>query len=140
VLRRINSNAYEIDLPSTYGVSASFNVTDLSPFFGLEELRMTPFQEGEDNEDSPAIRNSSALVTPKGTPSPTQVKPQEVTPSQALDTPAQAYKGPIMRSRAKLLQQDVHAFLSRLHINIDESYILPKSCTFMLLFMLLRFR
>jgi hypothetical protein len=47
VLRKINDNAYEIDLPSTYDVSKSFNVDDLSPFFGLEESRMTPFQGGK---------------------------------------------------------------------------------------------
>ena len=46
VLRNINDNAYEIDLPSTYGVSTSFNVADLSPFFGSLESRTTPFQEG----------------------------------------------------------------------------------------------
>ena len=46
---------------------------------------------------------------------------------------AQAYEGPVTRSRAKLLQQEVHTFLSRLHLDIDENYILPKSCTLMLL-------
>ena len=44
VLRKINDNAYEIDLPSTYGVSTSFNVADLCPFFRLEELGTTPFK------------------------------------------------------------------------------------------------
>jgi hypothetical protein len=46
VLRKINDNAYEIDLPDTYGVSSSFNVANLSPFFGLEELMTTLFQGG----------------------------------------------------------------------------------------------
>jgi hypothetical protein len=46
VLCKINGNAYELDLPCSYGVSSSFNVTDLSPFVGLEELSMTLFQGG----------------------------------------------------------------------------------------------
>jgi hypothetical protein len=46
VLRKINDNDYEIDLPSTYDVSKSFNVAGLSPFFGLEKSRTTPFQGG----------------------------------------------------------------------------------------------
>jgi hypothetical protein len=46
VLGKINDNAYEIDLLDTYGVSSSFSVANLSPFFGLEESRMTLFQGG----------------------------------------------------------------------------------------------
>ena len=32
MLERINDNAYKINLPSEYDVSATFNITDLSPF------------------------------------------------------------------------------------------------------------
>jgi hypothetical protein len=46
VLRKINDNAYEIDLLDTYVVSSSFNVAGLSSFFGLEESRTTLFQGG----------------------------------------------------------------------------------------------
>jgi hypothetical protein len=46
VLRKINDNAYENDLPDTYSVSSYFNVANLSPFFGLEESRTTLFQGG----------------------------------------------------------------------------------------------
>ena len=32
VIRRINNNAYELNLPPSYNISSSFNVCDLSPF------------------------------------------------------------------------------------------------------------
>ena len=41
-------------------MSTSFNVTDLSPFFGLDESRTTPFQEGEDDMTIPASKMSQA--------------------------------------------------------------------------------
>ena len=47
VVERINDNAYKLDLPGEYGVSASFNVSDLSPFEFLDSLnsRTSPFEE-----------------------------------------------------------------------------------------------
>ena len=39
VLKRINNNAYIIDIPtSKYLVSSTFNVKDLSPYHGEEEV------------------------------------------------------------------------------------------------------
>jgi hypothetical protein len=76
VLRKINDNAYDIDIPDTYGVSSSFNVANLSHFFGFEEWRTTLFQEGKDDVTIPA---SSTLLT--------------------IPT------GPITQSRAKQIQQ-----------------------------------
>jgi hypothetical protein len=154
VLRKINDNAYVVDLPSAYGVSSSFNVADLSPFFGLEESRTTPFQEGEDGEDIPALRNPDALVTPDASVTPVAssvtVAPPQAMPSsvavtqqdtsappvmqhQTSVTPSHMYEGSVTRSRAKKLQQEVHAFLSELNFNIDENVILPKSSILLLL-------
>ena len=83
VLERINDNAYKIDLPEEYGVSPTFNVSDLSPYFGPLESRTTPSQEGEDDEDIPTM----------GTTPPT-------------------INGPITRSRAMQIHDQVNANLS----------------------------
>ena len=52
VLEKINPNAYKIDLPGDYGVSVTFNVADLSPYFDeaeeLPSLRTNSSQAGED--------------------------------------------------------------------------------------------
>ena len=54
VLERINDNAYKLDLPADFGISPTFNIVDLRPYFGEnDELdsQMTQIQEGEDDED-----------------------------------------------------------------------------------------
>jgi len=57
VLERINPNAYKVDLPGDYGVSATFNVADLSPYYDeaddLPSLRSNSSQPGEDDGDHP---------------------------------------------------------------------------------------
>uniref|UniRef100_A0A2N9H3G2 CCHC-type domain-containing protein n=1 Tax=Fagus sylvatica TaxID=28930 RepID=A0A2N9H3G2_FAGSY len=51
ILEKINDNAYKVDLPGEYKVSATFNVSDLSPFDVGEDSWSNPFEEkGNDGE------------------------------------------------------------------------------------------
>src|SRR3954469_9562906 len=65
VLERINDNAYKLDLPGEYDVSATFNVADLSPFDAGDDLRTNPFQE-EGNDESMATKKREPIVVPVG--------------------------------------------------------------------------
>ena len=62
---------------------------------------------------------------------------QDVNQAYDVDDVNQAREqvnlGPITRSRAKKLQQEVNALLCVIHFNINNNYILPKSCTLLLL-------
>ncbi|RDY04462.1 Retrovirus-related Pol polyprotein from transposon 17.6, partial [Mucuna pruriens] len=52
ILRKINNNAYQLDMPPNFKGSTTFNVIDLTPFdTRVEEsnLRVNSLQEGEDN-------------------------------------------------------------------------------------------
>ncbi|KAF8079589.1 hypothetical protein N665_1016s0001 [Sinapis alba] len=49
VLKRINNNAYQIDLEGKYNISSTFNVSDLIPYVADElDLRSNPFKGGGD--------------------------------------------------------------------------------------------
>ncbi|WVZ62404.1 hypothetical protein U9M48_012160 [Paspalum notatum var. saurae] len=53
VLEKIDDNAYKLELPTDFGVSPTFNIADLKPYFGEEDelaSRTTSFQEEEDDE------------------------------------------------------------------------------------------
>jgi hypothetical protein len=123
VLAKINNNAYKIDLLPSYGVSNTFNVADLLPYTSEDtsESRTTPFQGEEDETTMPL---SNTLQPPSHTTS-TQVQP--------TSSPTQAFDGPITRSRAKKLQQEVHALLYEFQLNTNENFMLPKSCMLILL-------
>jgi hypothetical protein len=63
VLKKINKNAYKLDLSVDFGVSPIFNIVDLKPYLREEdelESRTTQMQEGEDDEDI----NTSDTSTP----------------------------------------------------------------------------
>jgi hypothetical protein len=102
ILAKINDNAYKLELPPEFGVSPSFNISDLRPYLGEEDemsSRMTSMQEGEDDDDI----NTSATIIPS-------VK----------------ILGPITQSRAQQLNHQVNSFLCSSAYNI-ESRLLPNN-------------
>ena len=63
VLARINDNAYKLDLPGEYSVSALFNVSDLSLFDAGDDLRANPSQEeGNDGNSIKEIKEDGIQV------------------------------------------------------------------------------
>jgi hypothetical protein len=102
ILAKINNNAYKLELPPKFGVSPTFNISDLRPYFREEDempSRTSTMQEGEDDEDI----NTSATIIP------------------SIDI-----LGPITRSRAQQLNHQVNSFLCSSAYNI-ESRLLPNN-------------
>jgi hypothetical protein len=66
ILEKINDNAHKVDLPGEYKVSATFTVSDLSPFDVGEDSRSNPFEErGNDgNQSGPSLKDP--LQVPDG--------------------------------------------------------------------------
>jgi hypothetical protein len=66
VLEKINDNVYKLELPPEFGVSPTFNISDLNIYLGEEdelESRMTPIQEGEDDEDISPLHTMQGPIT-----------------------------------------------------------------------------
>ena len=86
-----------LELPLEFGVSPTFNISDLRPYLGEEDelqSRTTPIQEGEDDED--------------------------ITPMDTNDTPQDDIQGPITRARARQLNLQVSLFLSNVYCESEN--------------------
>jgi hypothetical protein len=104
IIEKINDNAYKLELPPEFGVSPTFNISDLRPYLGEEdalESRTTSIQEGEDDEDITSMDMHEA-------------SPLDIQPIQ----------GPITRARARQLNLEVSSFLS-VPINNFKNDLLP---------------
>lgn len=87
VVERINDNAYKLDLRGEYNVSATFNVSDLSPFDAGDDLRTNPFQEEGNDGD---MESSNAWK---------------------VADPIQVPVGPITRARAKKFKEALNGLI-----------------------------
>jgi len=70
ILECMNNNAYKVDLPGDYGVSAAFNVADLSLYEEdeyLYDLRSNHVKQGEDDGNQSDISQSRS--SSQGSPS-----------------------------------------------------------------------
>ena len=61
----INYNAYRVDLPGEYNVSATFNAADLSPFDVGDafDSRMNPFEERGNVTEEPPVQAQGQFNT-----------------------------------------------------------------------------
>ena len=57
VLERINDNAYKLELPGEYNISATYNVSDLSPFDVDDDSRTNPFEKRGNDENLQAFKD-----------------------------------------------------------------------------------
>ena len=97
ILEKINDNTYKLELSPEFGVSPTFNISDLKPYMrDQDELasRTASLQEGEDDED---ITSKDTTTTTSSTPS---------SPRASMDN----VQGPITRARARQLNHQVLAY------------------------------
>ena len=78
----------------------------------------------------PSSTTDMTMTASKMSQAPSQATTTQVLPTP---TPAQVIDGPVTRSRAKKLQQEVHALLCEIHFNVNENYIVPKCSTLIVL-------
>ncbi|KAL4377705.1 hypothetical protein GQ457_02G026650 [Hibiscus cannabinus] len=88
IVEKVNDNVYKLDLSGEYTVSATFNISDLTPFHDSAYLRSNPFQGGGDDV-------STSVPAPIVDP---EVLPQ----------------GPITRSKAKQFREALSLICAKL--------------------------
>jgi len=80
ILARVNDHSYKVYLPGDLGVSATFNVADLSPHLDddqMSNLRANSSQQREDDGDGPMEPHHEPQGSPKGPRNCPKVKKKE---------------------------------------------------------------
>jgi hypothetical protein len=95
ILERINDKAYKVDLSCEYGVSATFNVSDLTLFDVGDNSRSNPFEKRGDDDDQPNTKRNHA------------------------NNPLEVLIGPITRARAKKLKETLNGLVQNIWSTMD---------------------
>ena len=121
ILERINDNAYKVDLPGEYNVSATFNVADLSLYDAVGDSRTNPFEEGGNDGD----QREKASKEEKGTE---QGGKDHGRKSSSQRDPLQGIGGPMTRARTKAMKEALNCLTRELNqmepIYLEESSFL----------------
>ena len=80
VIKRINDNAYELDMPDTYLCSHSFNISDLTPFSAGLPNSWTNSLSPEEHHENQGERVPEAQAQPMIS---STTMPQRITRSRA---------------------------------------------------------
>ncbi|GKD27165.1 transposon ty3-I gag-pol polyprotein, partial [Tanacetum coccineum] len=76
ILTKVNDNAYKVDLPGTPAAAATFNVTDLQPYYDPDDpipsLRANFLEDREDDRQNPT-EDMIAILDPNLTQEPSQM-------------------------------------------------------------------
>ena len=99
-MERINDNAYKLDLPGEYSVSAIFNVSDLSPFDIGDDSRTNHSQEEGNDEGT--------------------------TNKWSVDS-VQLPIGPVTRARAKRFKETLNRLIDSCRSKGDAKHVLQDS-------------
>ncbi|KAL9346338.1 hypothetical protein Peur_061191 [Populus x canadensis] len=108
IIGKVDDNAYKVDLPGNYNVSATFNVKDLTPYLDDDDdsdLRTNHFQPGADDVHHGNYNPSRNFTLLSITPNPTvyffthHVDQPRNTSKDPLHVP----NGPMTRSKTKAL-------------------------------------
>jgi hypothetical protein len=62
ILAKINDNAYKLELPPEFGVSPSFNISDLRPYLGEEDETLSRTMSIQEEEDDKNINTSATII------------------------------------------------------------------------------
>ena len=94
VLEKINDTAYKLELLSDYNISATFNVSNLSPFDVGDNSRMNPFEESGNDENQLAFKD-----------------------------PLHVPVGPITRARSKMIKKTLNELIQEIWADSNTGHL-----------------